>query len=479
MHDRAQRASARRIKRRRFLNLAATSVAAAVVSEPLFALQALAAPLVRHDIASLTPTSKIIKSYEKAITVMQGLAKSEPTSWIYQASIHGATPATYTSWGTCQHYNAFFWSWHRMYLYWFERIVRKKSGDPTWTLPFWAWDSPSERQIPGMFRNSMSKLYSGDRLPLPNGGASLTAAQVAYVSALSTKVFSTPTATGANDMFQGPHGSVHVWVGKGFGNFDKTGRDPLFWLHHANCDRMWEIWRTKFGGNNPTSDLSWTGKTFTFFDENGHAVNMTDCDVVNTAQQLKYKYQNVPAPAAELCPNLVAICCVPIVRVFPYVLPAIPPLGPRPVRVPLPIPPQLRQRLRTLAADPTKTIYLHLEGLTASTQPGVTWAAFVGPQSALSAAVMGGSAPADPEDPHYVGSVYLFGSGIKDEMGSMPMQLSFPLNRALAASAGDQELFLTFVAQGTLMNGAYVRPDVRASVNIGKATLLVQTLKQG
>jgi len=33
----------------------------------------------------------------------------------------------------------FFFSWHRMYLYWFERIVRRMSGDDTWALPYWNW----------------------------------------------------------------------------------------------------------------------------------------------------------------------------------------------------------------------------------------------------------------------------------------------------------------------------------------------------
>ena len=478
MQERAESAVTRRVKRRRFLKLAGSTAVAAIVSEPLFAMEALAAPRVRHDIASLTTSSKTITSYEKAITAMQKLAKSDPTSWAYQAHIHGAAAPTYTSWGTCQHYNAFFWSWHRMYLYWFERIIRKKSGDPTWTLPFWAWDLSTERQIPLMFRTSGSKLYSSDRNTLANTGASLTAADVSYATAFKTKVFSTPMATGANDMFQTPHGAVHVWVGKGFGNFATTGLDPLFWLHHANCDRLWEVWRNKPGRFDPTSNSTWTGQTFTFFDENGKAVTMTDCDVVNTAKKLKYKYEGVPVPAVETCPSFVIACCVPSVFVFPYVFPTIPPLGAQPVRVPLPIPPQARRTLMTIAADPTKTVYLHFEGLTASTQPNATWAVFVGPQSTPSAAVMRGKAPANPESPYYVGNVYLFGHGVQDEQGNMPMQLSFPLNSALAASS-DQELYVTFVAQGTLMNGALVPPNVRASINIGKATIIVETLKQG
>jgi hypothetical protein len=46
---------------------------------------------------------------------------TDPTSWLFQANIHGTydpTPPQFADvWGTCQHGSFFFLSWHRMYLY--------------------------------------------------------------------------------------------------------------------------------------------------------------------------------------------------------------------------------------------------------------------------------------------------------------------------------------------------------------------------
>src|SRR6516164_1482375 len=34
--------------------------------------------------------------------------------------------------------------------------------------------------------------------------------------------------------------------------------DPIFWLHHANIDRLWEVWLKRPSGHvNPTQDSAW------------------------------------------------------------------------------------------------------------------------------------------------------------------------------------------------------------------------------
>ncbi|HME81712.1 MAG TPA: tyrosinase family protein [Candidatus Eremiobacteraceae bacterium] len=481
MQDTDRTILGRRVTRRRFLTIAGTSAVAVAVTQPLFSSQALAAPLTRFDVGGLTATSPTIKSFIAGIKAMRMLPKTDPTSWQYQAAIHGYAPITSsppTAWGTCQHGNEFFWSWHRMYLYWFERIVRKKSGDSSWTIPFWAWDSPSELQIPALFREKkkLPTLYSVNRLPAMNAGAMLTAVETSTTSAFMATSFWTGTGSGAVEQFSYPHNHVHVAVGAGFADPTVTALDPLFWLHHSNCDRLWEAWRGSSGGSDPTSDLGWTGKTWTFFDENGKAVTMSDCDVVNAAQQLKYRYQGGPTLAVEMCPNLVARM-LPHFAVFPLSI-SIPPLGAQPVRVPLQIPADARQKLMNIAADPSKTVYLHLEDVTAPTQPGAVWAAFVGPPSAPSAAVLSGAQPADAQDPYFVGAVSLFVNGVQDEM-DMRAQVALPLNKALLASRNASTLEITFVTQGVMLNGVQVRPQVRASVNIGKATILVETHTAG
>jgi tyrosinase len=309
-----------------------------------------------------------------------------------------------------------------------------------------------------------------------NKGGTLGATAVDVSAVYGSKHYWSGGA-GACGQVQPPHGQVHVLVGMGFSDFSKTALDPLFWLHHCNCDRIWEAWRAKGGTRtNPTSDKAWTGQTFTFFDENGKAVTMTDCDVVNTAQQLKYVYEGVPTVLPEGCPSLIAHVRgpAPILQLPIH----IPQLVAGPVRVPLGIPPQELQRLVSLAGNTANSLYLQLSEITAPTQPGLVWATFVGPPSTPSGAVLAGSELANPQDPSYVGTVALFAVGVQDEMGGSA-QFAFPLNRALLAARNAQSLEMTFVPQGVLLNGSIVRPQLKAKVSIGKATIIMETETPG
>ena len=48
------------------------------------------------------------------------------------------------------------------------------------------------------------------------------------------------------------------------GSFYTAGLDPLFWLHHANIDRLWEVWLSLDSGHvNPSGDPA-------FFDTDVH-----------------------------------------------------------------------------------------------------------------------------------------------------------------------------------------------------------------
>src|SRR5262245_65751523 len=82
---------------------------------------------------------------------MQARQPDEPTSWAYQAAVHGAPAGMPRDQfvDQCQHNTWFFLSWHRMYLLFFERIVRAaldevpEVSDETrasWALPYWNYD---------------------------------------------------------------------------------------------------------------------------------------------------------------------------------------------------------------------------------------------------------------------------------------------------------------------------------------------------
>jgi len=289
------------LNRRRFLVTTGTLATATVLGRFFFDTDSVqAASFVRRDIGGLSASDPIVVAYEKAIKAMQALPTSNPLSWAYQAAIHGTTLSPpKTSWNTCEHGTYFFWSWHRMYLYWFEKIIRKMSGDPNWALPYWNWSSPSERQLPGMFRTTSSVLYTPHRNPAMNSGVgSLPASDVSYSAAFAYTDFTT-----ADSVIQGtPHGAVHVDVGGWMGSVPTAAQDPIFYLHHSNMDRLWNLWLAQGGGRtDPLSDATWKGKTYIFFDENGKEVKMSDCDVLRAAMQLNYTYQGKPPEVNEYC----------------------------------------------------------------------------------------------------------------------------------------------------------------------------------
>ena len=74
---------------------------------------------------------------------------------------------------------------------------------------------------------------------------------------------------------------MHVLIGdkKNMGSVPWAARDPIFWLHHGNIDRLWASWN-KGGRSNPTTS-TFLSKTFTFADENGLQVVGKVNDVVS------------------------------------------------------------------------------------------------------------------------------------------------------------------------------------------------------
>src|SRR5262249_18297233 len=74
----------------------------------------------------------------------------------------------------------------------------------------------------------------------------------------------------------GVHCVVHCAVGNSclgpyMGVVPAAANDPLFWLHHANIDRLWDCWSEMHGPTrNPIGDKEWMEKEFFFVDEKGN-----------------------------------------------------------------------------------------------------------------------------------------------------------------------------------------------------------------
>jgi len=127
---------------------------------------------IRQNLANASAT--LIASFRKGVAAMQARPVSNPRSWQYWANVHG-TPGPQNAAGTwkqCQHGSFFFLPWHRMYLFYFEKVLRAASGDPNFTLPYWRWTS--QRAMPLPFRspaNATNKLFVAS----PNRGTGINA----------------------------------------------------------------------------------------------------------------------------------------------------------------------------------------------------------------------------------------------------------------------------------------------------------------
>lgn len=458
-----------RVNRRRFLRAGAAVASIAAISQPWFGSVAFAdyavAPAKRRAASKLTATHPILVGYARAIAAMKALPATNPCSWAAQAAIHwpGMGPA-----GPCEHGNMF-WSWHRMYLYWFERIIRHQSGMYDWSLPYWDydWEAPNpvstatQRRIPAPFRATASQLYDGTRNSGLNGGGSLATGTTATATGLS----STSYMTAQGSINGTPHGAVHVAVGGNMGSFPTAGLDPLFWLHHCEIDRLWNLWLAKGGGrSDPLSDSVWKDTKFTFYNECCEQVQMTGCEVLRAAQQLSYVYQVEPTQVKQYCLKIVSAWVFPeLIRTIRLAQPLVLDKDVRTLPLIGPGDRELAGRLLSIAKSPTEMVILQLKGLEADRQPGAIWQVFVGLPPNVKPDVAG---------PNFVGNVALFGDGIRGE-GHHPAEFTFPLNRALRALTDASTVQVTFVpTSGVVVDRRPQPAEVKASVRVGEVNLL-------
>jgi hypothetical protein len=76
-------------------------------------------------------------------------------------------------------------------------------------------------------------------------------------------------------------------------DFATVGGDPMFYLHHANLDRVWESWN-RLGHSNPT-DPKYLNRTFAYGDRSGKRVDLP-ISAGNRTAQLGYEYDSYEKP---------------------------------------------------------------------------------------------------------------------------------------------------------------------------------------
>ncbi len=159
------------------------------------------------------------------------------------------------------HENAGFLPWHRTYLLDFERELQR--SDPSVALPYWRFDRPAPNLLVEEFLGRTlpdRTVVFAPRNPLQFWSTDGTTGISRWTPYdLLTK--QPPVLTEAETLAQGasgifddfrtiettPHKTVHaVFFTTDLASLHTAVRDPLFFLLHANVDRLWAKWQRLF-----------------------------------------------------------------------------------------------------------------------------------------------------------------------------------------------------------------------------------------
>uniref|UniRef100_A0A0E0KVG9 Tyrosinase copper-binding domain-containing protein n=1 Tax=Oryza punctata TaxID=4537 RepID=A0A0E0KVG9_ORYPU len=293
-------------------------------------------PLRVRPAAHLADRAYLAK-YERAVSLMKKLPADDPRSFEQQWRVHCAyCDGAYDQLGfpglEIQIHGCWlFFPWHRMYLYFHERILGKLIGDETFALPFWNWDAPAGMSFPAIYANCrLSSLYDQRRnqahqppfpLDLDYNGTDPIIPEDQLIDQnlkiMRKELFmgqpyraGDQPEPGEGSIESVPHNTVHRWTGdprqpngEDMGIFYSAARDPVFFAHHGNVDRMWYIRRGLFPRDTDFANPDWLDASFLFYDEEARLVRVRVRDSLDEAA-LRFTYQDVgPLPWLNARPS--------------------------------------------------------------------------------------------------------------------------------------------------------------------------------
>ncbi|MEZ2222673.1 tyrosinase family protein [Rhizobium sp. RCC_161_2] len=231
----------------------------------------------RRSLQGLAWNDPIVATYRDAVRILKAMPASEKFNWVKLSEIHGSP----SGFKYCPHGNWYFLPWHRAYTAMYERIVRLVTKNNDFAMPFWDWTA--NPYLPDVFTMQKTPdgkdnpLYVAQRTwppaqPMPNnivGQAVLNS----ILASTPYEIFGTSRPRGQNSLdpswitggggTQGileatPHNQVHNNIG-GYMPTASSPRDPIFFMHHANIDRIWATWNLR---NSNSTDPLWTNMPF-------------------------------------------------------------------------------------------------------------------------------------------------------------------------------------------------------------------------
>lgn len=440
-----------------------------------------AGPLrVRKSVFDLDATE--IARLRNAYSELRKLAQQspdDPRNWYYQGLMHCwyCTGALDSLNGMEIHGGWWFLGWHRAYLYFHERVLGTLIGDPTFALPYWDWDScvddPNDTtgrnrfpgDVYGFPGSTTNPLYDSTRAVGPNDRIPtffvgptvmkpiMKAASFTDFGGSGNQELPVFADTSGDPQQMGllegaPHGGVHVWTTdpKAFSGLPDMGSlasaafDPVFFAHHANIDRLWDVWTQDATHANP-SNVRWTDQAFYFYDQAKAWTEILTSQMINPEGPLSYRYQppNWPTTAtvvaAATTPRIVARAAEstplgrPVIEFSAEATSKV--LTAQPTTLRAQVSDLVRTQMSTLTAS--KTLVLRVDGVELPADRGAVIQVFLNRPDAK---------PTRGPEPGYVGSIVIVPAtapGALHLHKSVYRNFGFPLTPELTATLSGQD----------------------------------------
>ena len=197
----------------------------------------------------------------EALAAMYALPAADPNSFATLAGFHGGPPT-----GFCRHGAPGFFTWHRAYMVAFEKALSAFGCQVA--LPFWDWSSGPSTGVPAACRFPTYVNRSGATVPNPlfsgpraaggqtNRRADIDTTAFDDLATSAQAAMSATTFSSFQNQINGVHGSVHVRTGGDMQSVPTAAFDPIFYLHHANIDRLWAQWQASHPGPLPAAEAT-------------------------------------------------------------------------------------------------------------------------------------------------------------------------------------------------------------------------------
>jgi tyrosinase len=211
------------------------------------------------------------------------------------------------------HNNWHFLPWHRAIVRLFEMSLQSVMPEhPDFRLPYWNWEKtrgeiPEKLKSHPGFDTGTTVKRSVDPVSLGTNTAPERLLEMMCPELSSGAGCSDfpgflggPASAGTASTAR-PHQGVHSSVG-GFMRKPKTAAlDPLFYLHHANVDRVWEVWARRNGGHGNVgyaADWCAAGEHLRFHDSaTGSHMDFGSNQKLVDTRTLGYAYEDQRLPA--------------------------------------------------------------------------------------------------------------------------------------------------------------------------------------